>query len=91
MTPLYTDDRAQSFTYLVAGGTIIIGAGLMMVFGDAIPDLLSFADGQCVSQACTDGVSNVEAAWNWFPLFVSAMVFIMIIAASVYQSRSPTR
>lgn len=91
MTSLRTDERAQSITYLVAGCTIVLAAGLMMVFGDGLTDLLTFAGTQCQTQACNDGVTNVQAVWDWFPLVVSGMVFIMIISASIYQSRSPTR
>lgn len=91
MTRLRTDDRAQSMTYLIAGCTIVLAAGLMMVFGDGLSDLLTFASNQCQTTACTDGVANVQAAWDWFPLVVTGMVFIMIISASIYQSRRPTR
>lgn len=87
---LRNDTRGQSFTYLIAGCTIVIGAGLMMAFDSGIDRMLSFSDGQCQTAQCTDGVANVQAAWDWFPLVVAGFVFLMIIAASIYQSRRPS-
>lgn len=91
MTSLQHDERGQSITYLIAGCTIVISAGLIMIFGDGFTDLLTFAGTQCQTQACNDGVDNVQAVWDWFPLVVVGMVFIMIISASIFQSRRPTR
>lgn len=91
MKTLRNDNRAQSYTYIVAGCMVVLGAGLIMVFGDALTDLLSFADDQCTTASCSEGVTNVQAVWDWFPLVVAGFVFIMIIATSIYQSRRPTR
>lgn len=85
------DTRGQSFTYLVAGGTVILGAGLITIFDPGFDQMLSFADGQCSTTHCTDGVANVQAVWDWFPLVVGAFFFLMIIAASIYKSRRPGR
>lgn len=88
---LVEDTRGQSFTYLVAGCTVVIGAGLMVTFDSGLTQMLDFAGDQCITTECSDGVANVQAVWNWFPLVVAGFVLLMIIAASIYQSRRPTR
>lgn len=86
---LHADRRGQSFTYLIAGGTAILGAGLITVFDSPITQLLTSSRDQCVTQTCQTGVDSVQAAWNWFPLVILGFFLVMIIAASVWQSRSP--
>lgn len=83
------DDRAQSFTYLIAAATIIIGAAIVTVFDQPVTDMTNYASDQCITANCTTGVSNVQTAWTWFPFVVVGMVLMMIIAASVFQSRRP--
>lgn len=85
------DTRGQSFTYLVAGGTVILGAGLITIFDSGFDQMLDFSSSQCGTTACTDGVANVQAVWDWFPLVVAGFFFLMIIGASIYKSRRPTR
>lgn len=86
---LRDDVRGQSFAYLTAGMSIVLGAGLFVVLEEVIPPLLSFTSSTCVSTACDEGVTNLQNSWQLYPVVIAGLVFILIIAASIFQSRRP--
>ena len=83
------DNRGQSMTYIVAGGTIILFAAIYAVFQTPAEKLLTTALENCTTETCETGVGHVLTAWTWSPLIAAGLVVIMIIAASIFKSRSP--
>ena len=89
MTDLLRDERAQSTTYMLAGGTLILFAGFYVVFQQPVADLLAASANNCISEACDTGVTHVSNAWDWLPFIAVGLVAIMIIAASIFKSSRP--
>lgn len=83
---LTTDTRAQSMTYLLAAGTLILFAGLYAVFQQPAAQLLDAATSNCVTEQCETGVGHVAEMWTWLPLVVALFVVVMVLAASIYKS-----
>lgn len=75
-----------AYTIVVFFLTIIIAAALMAVFNQPINGFLDVAQSNSQTQAASDGIGYVAAAWTWFPAFVMIMAAVLMISSAVYQS-----
>lgn len=83
---LRQDDRAQSMTYVLAGGTIILFAGMYAVFQEPASKLLDTGADICVTEACQKGHENVSLMWEWLPLAAAMLIVLLVLASAIYAS-----
>lgn len=83
-----SDRRAELAVGLVMFGVlIIIGAILITVFSQLMPDVFLFARAHTETTAADTGINYVEDAWNAAPFIVLALGFIMLIARAATERR----
>lgn len=86
MDPASTD-RAQAYTIVLAGATIILFALMYAIFQEPVSDTLNATASTCKTSYCTSGKDNISDAWDWLPLFALGFVSIMLIAGAIFKSR----
>jgi hypothetical protein len=65
--------------------TWVLGTMIWLVFDESVQKMLDFMADAAISESAQNGVMYMSQAWEWFPLWLGLLAFVLIVASSSRQ------
>jgi len=86
MTAERTGEAAIAYNIIVFVGTILLGAFLIIILGDAHTQLLGFADTYTTTANGNTGLGYVKDYWSALPWFIMVVGLLQLLGAVAFKS-----
>jgi hypothetical protein len=76
----------HGYVLLLFALTLIFAAAMLAMFNEPFDAVMTSAAAKSQTNASDTGITWINQAWTWAPIFAMLLALVMVIAAAVIQS-----